>query len=114
MRQLLFDLDPRTPDENIRFRNDVWRKPFFPKPPLEYSQSPGLQEARFHWQVNLTKEDLWKRWRTLSQASLLEGQDLENAQKIFDEATDAADKDENGKIIVGGVTILAWIERIDA
>lgn len=60
----------------------------------------------------LSKEDIWSRYRTLSQIAILEGQELERVHKEFFQAIDTAEENEDGKVAVHGRTFFAWTSRI--
>jgi SAM-dependent methyltransferase len=111
IRQYLFDLDHLAPEDNVRFRNGVWKKVFEEKD-LPFGK---LEGDSVEWSVHLGREDLWKRWRTLSQISAMEegSQQLKDTRKYFDEALDGegTETDADGKIIVRGETVLFWAEK---
>lgn len=108
LRKYLFGLDKQAPGDAIRFRNSTWQ-PVFDDPNSPFGP---LQTSSERWSVNLDKEALWKRWRTLSQiAALEEGSDeYTQARRVFDNALDQDDveRDQAGNIVVGGITVSFW------
>jgi len=70
-----------------------------------------LGEGSVPFQSWLSKEDTWKRYRTLSQVAILEGEQLEQVHKEFSKAIDTAEE-KDGKIAVHGRTFFAWTSRI--
>lgn len=66
------------------------------------------------WTVWLSEDALWSRIGTLSQIAVLQGQERENASRVFKEALngDDVERNEKGEIAVHGVTYFAWTDRI--
>jgi len=112
LRQHLFSLDHLAPEDNVRFRNGIWRNAF--KDAAEFGK---LNEGSVEWTVPLGKEELWKRFRTLSQiAAMEEGtKELAETRSVFDQAIDGegTEVDQDGKIVVRGSTIYCWAEKKD-
>jgi hypothetical protein len=73
-----------------------------------------LDERSMPFQIMLRKEDMWKRYRTISYIAVLEGDALQRTQKAFDEALNVVDVqvDEQGRIAVHGQTVSVWTTRI--
>lgn len=76
------------PDASPRFRHEQWRRVFedqVSRSPLNYVIAGGeeplfsmpLGEDVRGWEVPLAREGVWKRWRTLGQVAVLEGEELE-------------------------------------
>ncbi|KAK3079869.1 hypothetical protein LTS18_003715 [Coniosporium uncinatum] len=112
-------------DDAPRNRHGKWREVFdsqLKATPLTITAlanplfSLPLAEDEEEWTVWLEKEELWKRYRTLSHVAVLEGEGLENARKVFDEALSSPDVERNneGKIAVHGRTVMAWTSKIPA
>lgn len=82
LRDLIWTFD----DERPRFRHERWRQvfdrqtkstPIFTTKAANPLFSLPIGEEQIPFTVSLSKEDLWKRWRTLSQIAILDGDDLE-------------------------------------
>lgn len=73
-----------------------------------------LGEGSVPFEIWLSKEDVWKRYRTISHIAVLEGEKLERTKKAFDEALDAegVQTDEQGRVAVHGHTVFAWTTTI--
>ncbi|KAM0819353.1 putative Methyltransferase [Seiridium cardinale] len=110
-----------------RFRHLQWKDVFerqTPGNPLQVVKdtlfdhlprfSLPLGEDSVKWTVWLSEDALWSRINTLSQVAVLQGQDRENAVKLFKNVLDGDDVERNGKgeIAVHGVTYSAWTDRI--
>ena len=70
-----------------------------------------LGEDSVPFETWLSKEDVWKRYKTLSQVAILEGQELDRIQREFSTAIDTAEE-KDGKVAVHGRTFFAWTSRI--
>jgi hypothetical protein len=116
IRKRMFHLDDTTDDNAPRFRNEKWRAIFAEQSPKLVAGDGGtvLSEDEVRWTSWLKKEDLWKRWRTLSQIAILQGDALQEARTFFDDAVDdpSTQRDQQGRIAVHGVTIVAWARKI--
>lgn len=141
MRDLIWTFD----DDRPRFRHGKWRQVFDQQTkltPILTTKSTDplfslpIGEDHIPFTVWLSKEDLWKRWRTLSQIAILEGEALKvgtvtipshvsqrrltkTSQKnraAFDEilSGDDVEKNDDGFIAVHGNTVLAWTSKIPA
>ena len=118
MRDLIWSFD----DDLPRFRHEKWRKVFDqqnvgnPLTTLFATPLFGLPigESNLEWETWLSKDDVWKRYRTLSQIAILEGDELEKVKKQFFGAIDADDTtvDTTGKVPVHGRTVYAWTSKI--
>lgn len=118
MRDLTWTFDDNKP----RFRHEQWRQVFDDQlktnPPsinaADLLFSMPLGEGSVPFEILLSKEDVWKRYRTLSHIAVLEGEELRQTKKAFDEAVDAADvqTDEQGRVTVHGHTVFVWTTRI--
>ncbi|KAK9775779.1 putative Methyltransferase [Seiridium cardinale] len=110
-----------------RFRHLQWKDVFerqTPGNPLQVVKdtlfdhlprfSLPLGKDSVKWTVWLSEDALWSRINTLSQVAVLQGQDRENAVKLFKDVLDGDDVERNGKgeIAVHGVTYFAWTDRI--
>ena len=118
MRDLIWTFE----DDQPRFRHEKWKKVFddqnsgnpltlhFADPLFSLPIGEGSVEFE-NW---LSKEDIWRRFRTLSQIAVLEGEELDRVRKQFLDAIDAEDtvSDESGKVAVHGRTFFAWATRI--
>lgn len=118
VRDLTWTFDDNKP----RFRHEQWRQVFDDQlktnPPSINAADPlfsmPLGEGSVPFEILLSKEDVWKRYRTLSHIAVLEGEELRQTKKAFDEALDAADvqTDEQGRVAVHGHTVFVWTTRI--
>jgi len=110
-------------DDAPRFRNEKWRAvfenqvkttPFTVTALANPLFSLPLGEEQVKWTVWLSKESIWKRYGTLSQIAILEGEDLETAKKVFNEALagDDVETNEKGEIALHGVTYLFWTSKV--
>lgn len=118
MRDLIWTFD----DDLPRFRHLKWKQVF----DEQNSSNPfklqfadpifGLPigEDTVAFETWLSKDDIWERYRTLSQTASLEGEEFERVRKEFLEAIDAEDTtvDEQGRVPVHGRTLFAWASRI--
>lgn len=69
------------------------------------------------WTTWLSEEDLWKRYCTLSQVAITEGEEREKIRKRFEEVMKEVDgekgeRNEKGEVAVIGVTVLYWMSRV--
>lgn len=73
-----------------------------------------LGEDSVNWTVWLSEDALWARINTLSQITVLKGEERENAVKVFKDALagDDVERNEKGEIAAHGVTYFAWTDRI--
>jgi len=118
IRNLTWTFDDKMP----RFRHEKWRQVFADQnqsSPVTLTKSETffslpLGEGCVKFETWLPKEEIWKRYRTLSQIAVLEGEDLERVKKIFWDAINAAETtmDEQGRVAVHGQTFFAWTSRI--
>lgn len=109
-------------DDVPRFREDRWREVFENQTrtnpiTIHFSDplfSLPLGEAKFPFENWLTKDEIWNRYRTLSQVAVLEGDELEKVRKTLFDALDSADTqtDGEGRIAVHANTYLAWTTQI--
>ncbi|KAF2794036.1 methyltransferase domain-containing protein [Melanomma pulvis-pyrius CBS 109.77] len=125
IRDHLFSLDDIIDDHEPRFRHDKWRNVFenqVSSTPITAAFVGGtnslfslpLGQEKLKWTVWLEKETLWKRLRTLSHVAVLEGENLKDTRRLFDDALSGADveRNEQGAIAVHGATVLAWTSKI--
>lgn len=119
MRNVIWSFD----DDQPRFRHQKWKTIFDEQargnPLTLHFADPifGLPigEAAVSYETLLSKENVWKRLRTLSQLAILEGEELERVQKTFSEAVDQDASSVSGdRVRVHGRTVLAWASRIPA
>lgn len=116
MRDLLHTFQDDTP----RFREGKWKQVFD-----EQSRSDPLSlhfanpifglpigEGSVKYEHRLTLDAIWSRLRTLSQFAILEGEALGKVKKVFFDAAEAEQADEEGKIAVHGRTYFFWTSRI--
>ena len=118
MRDLVWTFDDGLP----RFRHLEWKKVFDEQNSgnplmLHFAKSLfGLPmgEATVAFETWLSKDDIWKRFRTLSQIAVLEGEELERVRNEFFDAINAEETvvDEHGRVAVHGRTLFAWTSRI--
>lgn len=110
-----------------RFRHMKWKAPFenqVKTNPLQVIRdtisddlprfSLPIGEDRVSWTVWLSKDALWSRMNTLSQISVLDGNEREQVLKIFDEALagDDVQRNEKGEIAMHGQTYFAWTSSL--
>lgn len=71
-----------------------------------------IGEGTEKWTVWLNEDALWSRLNTISQLTMLKGEDKEEWERIFQEALrgDDVEKNEKGDIAVHGVTYFAWTD----
>ena len=109
-------------DDNPRFRHEKWRQVFedqnqtslFSLTTSETMFGLPLGESTVPFETWLSKEDIWKRYRTLSQIAILEGEELEKVEETFWDAinADGTVTDDQGRVAVHGRTFLAWTSKI--
>lgn len=114
-------------DTNPRFRHEKWRQAFesqLDTTPLQTLKdtfthhmptfSLPLGEDKVEWTVWLTEEQLWDRYSTLSQISVLDGEDRAKVRGQLSEFLKGDDVERNAKdeVAVHGVTFFAWTSRI--
>ena len=109
-------------DNKARYRHEQWRQIFdeqLESNPLSINAadplfSMPLGENSVPFEIWLSKEDIWKRYRTISHISVLEGEQLERTRNVFFAALDEKDvqADEHGRVAVHGKTVFAWTTRI--
>ncbi|KAM0722013.1 hypothetical protein Q7P37_002939 [Cladosporium fusiforme] len=111
-------------DSQQRFRHETWRRVFeeqVSKSPLNVliaADSPlfsmPLGENREDWTVWLGKEDVWRRYRTLGQVAVLEGEALEGTRRVFDDALAGRDVEgnERGEVALHGATFAFWTTKV--
>ena len=118
MREVVWSLN----DDQPRFRHQQWRSVFDEQAktnPLTLHLADPLfglpiGEAAVEYETWLSKNEIWKRLRTLSQIAILEGSDLEKVQNSFFDAIDGQGNstDGQGRFALHGQTVLAWTSRI--
>ncbi|KJX94565.1 2-heptaprenyl-1 4-naphthoquinone methyltransferase like protein [Zymoseptoria brevis] len=123
---LNFAIAEESGDDQPRFRHQEWRKVFdeqikvTPLTILKASDdqlfSLPIGEHVEPFEVALPVEDAWKRFRTLGQISVIEGERLERAKKTFMDAINGGDveKNENGDVIIHGNSYAYWTSKIPA
>jgi hypothetical protein len=115
-------------DSQPRFRHSTWKQAFESRTyttPLQTLRdmatsnlpefSLPLGEEREEWKVWLTEDSFWERFNTLSQISVLEGEERERTKSKFMEimaSVPAADRNEKGEIGLTGWTHAAWTSRV--
>lgn len=123
MNDFVWSLD----DGHSRFRHMKWKEIFekqAPGNPLQVVKdtfldhlpkfSLPLGEDSVKWTVWLSEDALWARINTLSQITVLKGDERENAIKVFKDALagDDVERNDKGEIAAHGVTYFAWTDRI--
>ena len=118
VRDLTWTFDDSLP----RFRHERWREVFddqLKSTPFSISAADPLfslpiGEGSVKFETWLSKDDVWKRYRTLSQIAVLEGEELETVKKAFWKALDGEEvqTDKQGRVAVHGNTFFAWTTRI--
>jgi ubiquinone/menaquinone biosynthesis C-methylase UbiE len=112
LREFLFARD--TKEDSIRFRNERWRAIFNNVDAISFGP---LREAAEEWRVALSEEELWARWRTLSQIAAMkdDSEELQAAQAYFEDALkgDGTERDKMGRIVVRGETVCGWTQKKD-
>ncbi|KAF2757261.1 S-adenosyl-L-methionine-dependent methyltransferase [Pseudovirgaria hyperparasitica] len=121
LRDLTWTFDDATP----RFRHEKWQKVFdsqlnllpvalVKKGNSEFTLPIGKEMEKWVWTSELSKEDLWNRYSTLSQVAVLEGENLTKFKETFDAIVDGPDveKTEDGMILTHGVTPIAWTTKL--
>ncbi|PNS17708.1 hypothetical protein CAC42_3103 [Sphaceloma murrayae] len=119
MQDFIWSLDDNSP----RYRHEKWRQVFdqqLESSPLSIltSSQPlfalplGAHEER--WEVLLPKDRIWDRLNTLSQISVLEGKERQNAENLFKNAIDAPETEvnEKGEVVIHGGTFSHWTTKI--
>jgi len=110
-------------DDQPRFRHSKWRQVFddqIKSSPLALIVAADplfalpLAEHVEHWEVWLPKERIWDRLTTLSQISILEGDEREKVHKLFLDAVNKPDVDTNdkGEVAVHGATYSYWTSKV--
>jgi len=118
MRDVTWTFDDNLP----RFRHQRWKDVFDEQnrsDPLRLQFADpmfGLPigESSVNFETWLSKEDVWKRYRTLSQIAVLSGEELEKVKKTLFDALNSEETqtDEQGRVAVHGKTFFAWTSRI--
>ncbi|KAF4555276.1 Methyltransferase-like protein 6 [Elsinoe fawcettii] len=121
MQDFIWTLDDNSP----RYRHMQWRAVFdeqIKSSPLSITTSAqplfalpiGGHEER--WEVWLSKDRAWDRLNTLSQISVLEGKERQDAVKLFKDAVEKDDTKVNdkGEIAVHGGTYAHFTTKIPA
>lgn len=100
-------------DDNKRFRDMAWQEIFATKATQERFSVP-LGEARVEWTHWLSEEALWARIGTLSHVAMLQGEEREDALRLFRDALsgEGVVRNEKGEVECHGWTYLAWTERL--
>lgn len=119
MQDFVWTLD----DDQPRFRHEKWRKVFddqLASGPISimtsstqlFSLPLGSHEER--WEVWLPKDKIWERLNTLSQISVLEGEDKDNAKKLYQDAINADDvvRNDKGESAIHGATYASWTTKV--
>ncbi|TKX25322.1 methyltransferase domain-containing protein 11 [Elsinoe australis] len=119
MQEFICGLDDGSP----RYRHEQWRKVFdqqLESNPLLLTSSSeqlfalplGNHEER--WEVVLPKDKIWDRLNTLSQISVLEGKEREEAEKLFQTAINKTETEvnEKGEVAIHGGTYSHWTTKI--
>jgi hypothetical protein len=77
--------------------------------------SQPLGEHTVEWTVWLSEDDLWRRLGTLSQISVLEGQERVDFEDRFREIMRMHDvkRNEKDEVEFHGVTFHVWTKRLD-
>lgn len=114
-------------DGASRFRNEVWKKVFddqLDTTPLQTLRdtfthrlptfSLPIGEDKVSWTVWLTEEAVWERYHTLSQISIMKGEELEKTKNMIFDAMKGDDVERNakGEVALHGVTFFAWTSRV--
>jgi hypothetical protein len=102
-------------DHKPRYRHEEWKQVFdgqLKNNPAEPLFSIPLVEGSVPFEIQLSKEDVWKRYRTISHIAVLEGEKLEATRKAFFKALDDAQTDEHGRVAVHGHTVFASTTKI--
>ncbi|KAL1304954.1 hypothetical protein AAFC00_003864 [Neodothiora populina] len=112
-------------DNQPRFRHEKWRSVFdeqLESNPVSITLSATplfalpIGEQVQEWEIWLSKERVWDRFNTLSQIATLEGEEREQAYKIFTDAINAPDVETNdkGEVALHGMTMAIWTTKIPA
>lgn len=108
-------------DQKPRYRHEKWRQvfdnqlksnPFSLVTSADPLFSMPLGESSVPFEIWLTKEGLWKRYRTISHIAILEGERLESTKKTFFDAMKESPTDEQGRVAAHGHTVFYWTTRI--
>jgi hypothetical protein len=118
MRDVVWSLDDNQP----RFRHQKWKDVFDEQNrsnPLTLHFADPLfslpvGDLLLEYETRLSRDDVWKRLRTLSQIAVMEGDQLQQTEKTFLDATEDKSNPvgEDGLIALHGKTQLAWTSRI--
>jgi len=119
VRDLTWTFDDKMP----RFRHERWREIFddpLKSNPLSIHTAPpplfGLPigQDSVDFSIWLSKENIWKRYSTISHIAILEGEERKRTKEIFFDALNRQDTetDEQGRVEVHGRTIFAWTPKI--
>ncbi|KAF2435033.1 S-adenosyl-L-methionine-dependent methyltransferase [Tothia fuscella] len=111
------------PYDKPRFRHGKWRDVFedqVKSTPFSILSSADplftlpLGEQEFKWTVRLKREEIWKRFRTLGQIAVLEGEKLDEVKTRFELFISNEEEEETGEgaIPLHGVTFLAWTSKV--
>ncbi|CAK4034495.1 2-heptaprenyl-1 4-naphthoquinone methyltransferase like [Lecanosticta acicola] len=124
LQDLTFRIAKESGDHEPRFRNAEWRKVFdeqvkmTPISLLTASEdqvfSLPIGEHREVFEVALSRETLWERYRTLGHVAVLEGERREGVFKDFSEIVAEAETNEKGELVVHGNTYAFWTTKIPA
>ncbi|KAK5719849.1 hypothetical protein LTR15_007121 [Elasticomyces elasticus] len=110
-------------DNEARFRHEKWRKVFEDQSkstPLSLIIASDqlfalpLGEHLEQFEVQLTKEQIWERYATISHIAVLEGEERERTYKTVMDALNSpdVDVDQDGKVAVHGKTFIVWSSKI--
>jgi len=116
MRDVVWSLE----DDQPRFRHEQWRKVFDEQTSsnpltLHFADplfSLPIGEAAIDFETWLSADDIWSRLRTLSQIAILEGAELQQMKKKFDDALEKDSSSVDGKYPVYGRTVMYWTSHI--
>ncbi|OCK78826.1 S-adenosyl-L-methionine-dependent methyltransferase [Lepidopterella palustris CBS 459.81] len=119
LRDLIWAFDDHQP----RFRHGKWKHVFddqIKSTPLTMTAlanplfSLPLGEQEIKWTVWLSKDDVWKRYCTLSQIAIQKGEELASTKHAFDDAIngDDVEMNEKGEVALHGITFFAWTSKI--
>lgn len=118
MRDVMWSLE----DGQSRFRDMQWRKVFDEQgsgnPISILTSNPifglPLGEETFDFSRWLSKDDIWKTFKTYSQVANLSSNRLAETEKTFWEAINSAqtETDDEGKVSVHGKTVIVWSSSI--
>jgi len=119
MKDVIWSFD----DDHPRFRHEKWRQVFEEQKTSDAQARHSLNSRLFSiplgedsvaFETWLSRDDIWARYRTLSQIAILEGDELDKVKKTLFDALDAEDTrtDDDGRIAVDGRTFFAWTSRV--